>query len=362
MAPALLLACAPATDGWLLTARGKVIDLRGEPVAAEVSVHSDGALLGEVAADADGTWSLSIVVEEDAAVPLRIAAQDGEALGTAWSTLEVYEQPTSSPLFVGSGQRLDSEVVWVPAVVVAEPLEDSLSGRVLDGSSGEAASRVLLEVRSGWNAPSSEPVLATTATDVDGLFEASLPAGVYTLHAQADEGWAASVFPAATGGDALGVVVPPLAEDQLVMALTHEGTLDLDLHTVGPRAGTDGTGQPFDVYSERPDHPDRGDPVAELVVEEHRVEVGWVHERRTSGLYRAVVFDAGGLTVEDNDALGHARPAVQFWSSEGPAMAQATPGRIGTHWVALRLDLDREELQRPESYGQDADPTDPMTF
>ena len=363
MAPTLLvLGCAPASEGWVLTARGVVVDLEGEPVAAEVSVAAGGALAGEVDADAEGLWSLPVVVEEDGQVQLTVLARDGDASGGMWSSLEVYDQPTSSELYVGSGQRLDTEVVWLPAVRIAEPLETTLSGLLVDGSTGEPAPRVSLELVPGWNAPAEEAAVASLATDHEGRFSATLPAGVYTAHVQDQEGVEDAVFPVNTAAEALAVVVPPLAEDELVMALSHDGSLDLDLHTIGPRAGTDGSGQPFDVYSDRPYHPDRGDPVAELRVEEPRVEVGWVYERRESGVYRAVLVDAAGLAVTDNDDLGKAQPVVQFWSAEGPAMAQASPGRVGTFWTALRLDLDRDELQRPELYAEDADPSDPMTF
>lgn len=365
MAPALLaaaLGCAPAADGWVLEATGRVVDLDGSGVAASVSVSTDGALMGEVDSDSEGYWSLPVVVTEDEPVPLTLLAVDGDARGTAWSTLEVFEQPTPSELYVGTGQRLEHAVVWLPAVTVAVPDEAQLSGVLLNGQSGEAGARIAITLVEGWNAPVDGDRVASVASDHEGRFSATVPAGIYTAHVVGDDGIEDAVFPIATGSEALGVVVPPLAEGELVMALTHDGSLDLDLHTVGPRAGTDGSGQPFDVYSDRRVHPDRGDPVAELLLDEVQVEVGWVYERRESGVYRAVVFDSGGLAIVANDALGQARPIVQFWSSEGPAMAQATPGRVGTHWVALRLDMDRDERQRPETYGEDADPSDPMTF
>ncbi|HJN78361.1 MAG TPA: hypothetical protein QGF58_30895 [Myxococcota bacterium] len=363
MAAALLaLACAPATEGWLITAQGRVVDLDGTGVAAAVAVSAEGALVGEVDADSEGYWSLPIIVEEDQQVPLVVVAWDGDAVGTTWSTLEVFEQPTPSELFVGSGQRMEPAPVWMPAVTVATPEDATLSGQLVDGSTGEPAGQVSIALVSGWNAPADGNVVALAASDHEGSFSAEVPAGVYTAYVRDEEGVEDAVFPASTASLALGVVVPPLAEEELVMALSHDGTLELDLHTTGPRAGTDGTGQPFDVYSDRQAHPDRGEPVAALIVEDPRLEVGWIYERRVSGVYRAVVFDSGGMAVVGNEDLGNSRPVVQFWSAEGPAMAQATPGRVGTHWVALRLDLDRAEIQRPEDYGEDANPSDPMTF
>lgn len=364
MAPTLLiLGCTPATTGWMLRAHGVVVDLDGVPVSgAQVELSQDGAPLGGAVTDGDGAWRVPVLVGEDAQVPVRIDAELDGTSGSAWSTLELFEQGPAVELFVGSGQTLEHTPVPLPAVVLGSD-EDGLVGLTLvNGADGTVAPRVPVDLRAGWNAPLDRPVVAALASDGAGRVEATLPAGVYTAHIVDQTGWADTVFPVRTGAEQQGVVVEPLADTELAFALHHEGAIGLDLHVTGPRAGTGGSGQPFDVWSDQPAHPAQGDPVAELVVERDGLEVTRVYERRGEGAYRAVVFDADGALLEDADNVSAAWPIVQIWSAEGPALAQAVPGPVGSYWVALRLDQDRGELQRPETWGQGADPADPESF
>ncbi|MCP4809217.1 MAG: carboxypeptidase regulatory-like domain-containing protein [Proteobacteria bacterium] len=364
MAPTLLiLACTPAAEGWVLRANGVVLDLDGLPVSgASVELSRDGGPLGSAVSDEDGRWRVPVMVTADEQVPVRIDAELDGRVGSTWSTLELFEQPAAKELFVGSGQTLEHAPVPLPAVTLGTDDDAALHISLVDGTDGTVAPRVPVELRAGWNAPASRPVVASLASDGSGLVEAVVPAGVYTAHIVDQSGWADTVFPARTGAEQQGVVLPPIADTELAIALHYEGPVELDLHVTGPRAGTGGSGMPFDVWSGFPAHPDRGDPVAALEIERDGLELTRVYERRDEGVYRAVVFDADGALLEGAENVGNARPIVQIWSAEGPSLAQASPGEVGTSWVALRLDLDRDELQRPETWGEGADPNDPESF
>lgn len=363
MAPTLLiglLGCSPAATGWMVEARGQVVDLQGHAARAELALVHQGAALGEVATDSEGWWSLPILVEHDDELELALQAQGDAGSGLAWLDLETYGLGPALELHVGLGQGLDLVPLTLPSVTLGDGSEQALGFTLVDASTGLPAPRVELSLYEGWDAPADRPVVAQLASDNEGRVRGLVPAGLYTARVSGQEGWSDAVFPVRSGeDDQLGLLVPALSEQELAVALSH-GTTDLDLHLVGPRAGTGGI---YDVWPGSPLHPvDASEPVATWSEPVEGAQLAMVHEVRSSGSYLAAVFDGGDAPAEDSTTLSDARPVLQLFSSEGPAMAQASPGREATAWIGLVADRDEGTVRLPEDYRSGLDPEDPDSF
>ena len=356
----LLLGCQPAARGWVVEARGQVVDLAGAPAQASLSLAQDGGALGEVQTDSEGWWSLPVLVEEGERLELALQGEGEAGVGLAWLELDPQALGPAVDLHVGAGQALDTQAVELPTLTLGDEEEQALEFTLLDATTGQPAPRVEVLLHAGWNAPPERPVVARLASDAEGWAQALVPAGLYTARISGAEGFADAVFPVRSGEQGqLGLVVPGLGNQEMAVALSHP-EVDLDLHLVGPRAGTGGI---YDVWPDSPVHPvDSSEPVASWSQPVQGVQLAQVFELRSSGEYLAVVFDGGEVPADDSTLLADARPVLQVFQAEGPAMAQASPGRPATAWVGLVVDRDEDRVRWPEDYRSGLDPEDPDSF
>ncbi len=326
--------------------------------------------MGTATTDADGLWRLPVVVTESGQITLQVHGErDGRAPSVLWTSLLLRGLPEPVPLRVGPGQQLAMATVHVPPVLLALDGDGVGSGYVLDATTGERVPRLQLAFRRGWNAPSDAAIEAWGATDNDGEYSLSLPAGVYTATADAQAGVARTVFPVVVDPDEVlyqrGFVVPPPGEPELRAALAWDGArAALDLHVTGPKAGADDDNGRYNVWEQEPVFPEAGDPiVAELAYTAAGSEAISVYEHLVDGLYRVSAHDSGNAAESSgSDALSRAAPMAWLWWEEEVWFETAPYAVGGTVWRAMELEVGDGTLTRLHVFDDSATGEDQRAF
>ena len=287
----MLLACAADPEVEL---SGQVLALDGTPVQAEVTlVGPRGRILGSTTSDGGYTlW---------AAVPERFSvhASTEDASGVSQVCPLTGRLP---PVFVGDGQDVE------------------VTRRLLDVN-GQPVPRQEVLLRRHWNG--TGPVAYRTATDNDGEFTITLPAGAWT--AQAGQ----ARFPVLAGGpERTGLFLEAPAEGFVV------ATVSSGLHLTGPVPGNQSN---LHVYADAPED-DTAAWSFEAPVESIRVET------RRNGIYRM------GLESAETGAV------VQYVGPTYAGFAQAADAEL---WTALELDT---RLRHVEEYGSTVHPSNPEAW
>jgi hypothetical protein len=367
----LALACVTPTTGWVLEVRGAALDPTWAPLE-DVTISlltADGAWMGTATTDSDGLWSLPVLFEDAGQIPVQVHAdRGGREPGVLHTTLLLRGLPDPIPLRVGPGQQLAMATVHVPPLVLAREGDGVGSGSVLDATTGERIPRLQLSLHRGWNAPADAAIVAWGSTDGDGDFSLALPAGTYTAHAEAQAGYARTVFPIVVDPDEVlyqrGYAVPPPGEPELRAALAWDGaSAALDLHMTGPMAGAEGDNGRYNVYEQAPVFPVSGDPVAELDFTAAGSEAISVHEHLTEGLYRLSAHDAGNAAESDgSDALSRSAALAWLWWEEEVWLETAPYAVDGTVWRALELEVSDGTLIRLHAFDDSASGDDLKVF
>ncbi len=365
----LSIACATSTTGLVIEVRGTVLDPEWKPIAdAEISLVNDqGAWMGTTTSDAEGSWGLPVIYEEEGEYAVEIhATRGGRANSVVYTTVLVRGLPDPIPLRIGPGQRLAMAEVPVAPVVLPLEGEGSGSGRVIDGLTGETVPRLQLSVQRGWNAPADAAVVAQGATDHDGDFDFELASGVYTVRSEEQEGYSATVFPLVVDPDGVpyqrGFVVPPPGEPELSVLLAWDGAVaELDLHVTGPKAGAEELGR-YNIYEGDPFFPVSGDPVAELVHTSPGFESIRVNHHVAVGAYRASAFDPEAELGDGSDRLSRSAAMIWIWWEEEVWFETAPYGVEANAWKAMELEVSDGSLTRLQLFADSAEETDDRDF
>ncbi len=378
--PALLAGCGlEGAEGWFVQLYGRVVTEHGAPAAnVEVSVASSlGAALQETYTDVDGWYSLAVLFEERNGHELKVRVEHEDYSTTvAWIDLEL-DVGESLPMPSHPPQLWSTWTRQLPPLQLASSVsEGQAEGIVLDASTGQPPVDVQgdedvpvqleIELREGWNAPDSEPVvkdLTTGLGDQLGRFTvAGLPPGVYTARISGTSGFAPARFPllvrSTTTEEVRVCVTQDLATDEIRASLTWgDMPSDLNLHVTGPRASvTTGESQweRFHVWAEEPYHPANASDVHERVVtmdssddSSYGPESLTVHDTHANGAYRFSVFDHGNANNGEYDALSWSGALVQLWiGTREPLFFEITPGQDGNLWAVASWDSVADVLYR----------------
>ncbi len=376
----LLCACGPVgSEGFFVQLYGRVLD-EEDAAAAGFAVSlaaDDGSFIATASTDSDGWYSAPLLMDEWTGHQLRVRVEgDDYAASVAWFDLNL-DAGESQLLQAHPPQTWSSWSRQLPHLRVSQDRSaGQAQGALVDAQTGgppaELQGDVLtpvaldVELRLGWNAPNSEPVVAAV-TSVLGddagefSFEGVAP-GLYTARVVAASGYTSSRFPLLlrTGSDGFtrATVTRPLATEELRVSLSwQELPADLNLHLTGPRASVT-TGESewerFHVWSDAPYHPgnasDEHDRVVQmdaLADEGEGPETASVVELRAEGPYRFSVYDRSNAASSTSDALSWSGALVQVWvGTRDPLFFEITPGLRGNTWIAGAWDNGSEQLYR----------------
>jgi hypothetical protein len=391
----VLPSCLDGPEGLFVQLYGRVTTEQGAPAAGvEVSIASpDGAAILETHTDEQGWYSVMVLVSELHGHQIELQL-DGEGYATtrAWVELDLIEgesksMPSHPPQLWSSWSR------QLPALQVAlDAASGQAEGSLVDAATGLAPVELVgdqerplvleIELREGWNAPDTEPVVTTIATGRDadhGRWSVSgLPPGAYTARVWGDGGFTGARFPVLLGSGAQdefrACVTRDLASDEIRATLVWGGyPADLNLHVTGPRGSvTPGESQfeRFHVWAQEPYHPANASDIHDRVVTMDRLaddgfgpEAATIHEMRADGPYRFSVYDHSNGGSSGSEALGGSEAMVQLWiGSRTPAFFQVTPGEAGSLWKAAEWDSDLDILYRFAEIGSAEDESDVTAF
>lgn len=332
----ILLACAPASEGWWVELQGGVVDTDGAAVpdaTVQVLDQAHGALLGETQTDDQGRYSVVVAVQSTDDVPLAVHADAGDADGWSYPTLEPRGMGDPEPLRIGGLEHADAAPLPLPSTWIGEG-QGSFALTLLDLDTGGPPTHQAVDLVWGLGAPDDWAASSEVTTDGDGVAQLNLACGGWTARV----GGASWPLIACAGDQVLAVSSQP--ESGLIAAAT-----GAELVVTGPRAGDPNAR--FVVSASNPQHPEGGgDRVAEHTV------VGAVERVQVFG-------DAGG---EHRIAGVPASGVLQVWWAGGQGWAVADPSGQDAVWVGLQLDPATGTLLHPEEYSDLADPDDPTSF
>ncbi len=392
----LLAGCGlEGPTGMFVQLYGRVLTEHGEPaVGAEVSLaSSEGAAILETGTDARGWYNAAVLATEleDHELILQVQAE-GFATSLAWVDLslsqgELLPMPSHPPQLWSAWARQLPPM----RVAVQEP-SGHAEGQLLDAATGDAPMEAVgdelvplqldVELREGWNAPDSEPVVKTVTTGQGSLLGrfvvGGIPAGLYTARVLGDGGFTTARFPLLVRGESeaevRAAVSKDLASDEIRVALVWgESPADLNLHVTGPRASVS-TGEAqwerFHVWEGEPVHPPSATDAEDWVVtmdlvadDAPGVESLTVHETRREGEYRFSVYDHSNGGSTGSDALSYSEGLLQLWIGAGePLFFEITPGLDGTLWTASIWDAGAGRLYRYQDLDFSSDEYDAGSF
>jgi len=352
---------------------GFVSDESSEGIGG-ASVHiynaSSGTLLGELTTDSDGEWALPLFVDQAEAqqnFPLRfeVGSTDYAATESHWTFSWLDDAWPAVPISMGPGQQISLGDQGTAGVVLSgSDATANVSGGVYDVVTGQGLQGVELRMRSGWNAPLDQEILATTTSGIDGAFSMSTPVpGTYTVEAIADTGYARTVSPLQVSDEASGEQVllmsPLVGPGQVRVALVWDDSArDLDLHVSGPKSGNAGR---YQVYVEDTPHPVNGDPIAAVEFSGSQWESIGVYTLRT-GVYRFSAFDRDFGIRTESQALSGLAPTILVWTENTSMMESLTPGPIGTIWRAVEFHSDSDAFFRLQQMDEGREDSDLSAF
>lgn len=212
-------------------------------------------------------------------------------------------------------------------------------GLITDAFSGSPVVGVDVALRSGINARTG-PVLASTTTDVDGVYGfADLAAGYYTAELSA-AGYATSWFTLRVIGgqanaDQNAGIAPPGGDVRIVLTWD-ETPFDLDAHLTGPAVG----GGRFHVYFANQTYAPGGTVYADLDLDDlvsYGPETVTIYER-SDGVYRYSVHDYSNRASTSSTALAQSGAQAQVYQGGSLTRTFNVPSGGGTLWTVFELD------------------------
>ena len=343
------LSCLPAPKGWLVELHGVVTDSKGDGLSgANVGLLNSGiqAEIGDVFTDENGRWRLPIFVSEDELDQVWSLEIEAGAMGFLDATCHwqvAWRDATwpAAPHSLGPGQQVDMGALRTPRVVLFEDTGPmSIQTTVQSATNGGGIGEVRVELRAGWNAPLTEPVVTEARSGSQGLIDFDLPApGVYTAYAESTGGHEATLAPLWVGPgspEQQRILMSPLLVGDAIRAalIWRDARSDLDLHMSGPLAGEAGR---YQVYVSDTPHPIYGEAIAEMEWVGDNWETVGVYTVR-DGTYRFSAHDRENGWASDSLSLSMEEPTLLLWTEEGPLMETLAPGALGTVWNALEYD------------------------
>ncbi len=373
-----LLGCTdPLVEGYFLVVSGQVVDEAADGIGGatvRLGTGDPAEVVAITQADADGEWSIPLVGTELLGNELR-ALYDAPGMTQASARYSVnLRSPTVTGLDPGPWQTWQAAERRLPSMALAEDVEVGRADATVVDALGEPVIGALVELRRGWNAAASDPVLIVATTDEDGRFALADAPGWWTVSVPAGASWGASRFGlyARVAGEPEGTigVVPGLTPGWLTLSLTWGShPLDLDLHLTSPlrggQNGQDGTGD-FHVWSQNPRHPEND--IAEAEVELTRMdddgggpEIIEVVEPPDEGETRVSVMDNDNVSDGASTQLTRSGAQVQVWLvDQEPAYFTISPGEVATMWRPVEIETD--VTYAVEGYSTGVDPTDGSAF
>lgn len=212
-------------------------------------------------------------------------------------------------------------------------------GLITDAFSGSPVVGVDVTLRSGINARTG-PIVASTTTDVDGLYGfVDLAAGYYTAELSA-AGYATGYFTLRVIGgranaDQNAGIAPPGGDVRIVLTWD-ETPFDLDSHLTGPAVG----GGRFHVYFVSKTYAPGGTVYADLDLDDlvsYGPETVTIYER-TDGVYRYSVHDYSNRASTSSTALAASGAQVQVYQGGSLTRTFNVPSGGGTRWTVFELD------------------------
>jgi hypothetical protein len=212
-------------------------------------------------------------------------------------------------------------------------------GLITDAFSGSPVVGVDVTLREGINTRTG-PVVASTTTDVDGMYGfVDLDAGYYTAELSAT-GYATSWFTLRViGGQANAEqnagIAPPGGDVRIV--LTWDATpSDLDSHLTGPAVG----GGRFHIYFANKTYSEGGTDYAALDLDDvtsYGPETVTINER-SDGTYRYSVHDYSNRSSTSSTALATSGAQVQVYQGGSLTRTFSVPPGAGTLWTVFEFD------------------------
>jgi len=397
-ATVLLLALSPLTacglsgpEGMFVQLYGRVVDENNEPaIGLDVSVaSSDGAAILETTTNNKGWYSVAVLATELEGHDIQVQVEgDGYASSLAWIDLtlfegEMMEMPSHPPQLWSTWTR------QLPVLQVAsEASVGHADGLMLDTSTGQPPVEdqggqdipveLELEIRYGWNAPDSEPVLSTVVTGLGPMLGRwavdDLSPGLYTARVLGAGGFTSARFPvlvrAETQRETRATVTGALASGEIRASLVWgDSPADLNLHVTGPRGSVspdESQYERFHVWADEPYHPSNASDVHDRVVTMDLLEDGGfgpesmtVHDMRSAGTYRFSVYDHSNAASSSSESLSWSDALVQVWiGTRQPRFFQVTPGVEGNLWPVAEWDSQGDIVYRFAEMGAGEDEFD----
>jgi len=237
---------------------------------------------------------------------------------------------------------VSSGATTVPTIPLApvDAKTGDLAGEVFDATNGNSIPSATVELRSGVNATTGQPLVSFTADGL-GLFSLiRLPAGTYTLRAVASGYIAGTRTSVVLGGRSLtgqDLVLSPVGTNNVRIVLTWDSLpQDLDAHLTGPDTAT---GLPrFHVY-----YSNQGSltarPYASLDLDNttsfgpETITIG----RQFAGVYRYSVHDFDNAGTTGSTALAGSGAKVVLYINGTLAQQFFVPNQPGTLWTVFEL-------------------------
>jgi len=391
-----LTACGlDGPEGMFVQLFGRVTTEYGDPAGGvEVSIASaSGAAVLETTTNNKGWYSAAVLFTELEGHEFLVQLEGGGYAPTlAWIDLTLVDgesmaMPSHPPQLWSAWNR------QLPPLQVAYAASaGSAAGVLLDASTGEppvedpggqeTPVELDLDLRLGWNAPDSEPVVATTTTGLGPMAGrwviSGIEPGLYTARVHGSAGFTSVRFPvlmrAETEQEIRATVTEALASDEIRASLVWGATpADLDLHVTGPRGSVapgESQYERFHVYSQDPYHPSNASDVHDRVVtmdllaeDGEGPESLTVHELRSAGAYRFTVFNRTDDTINSSEALSDSGALVQLWIGiREPRFFEVTPGMEGNLWPVAEWDSDTDIVYRFAELGSTDDESDIEAF
>ena len=363
VALALVGGCSQGDDPVFLDLGGSVNDAStGLPVpSAEVTLRDRLGNETPTTTDADGQWSVDVILAGEEPLPIDIEVAHPNFVGTVYHYQVRLPPESDARLEIRPGGTERPRGLLIPGIPVApnSPSPGTLRGNVFDATVDRDfdpepwfINGLPLTLRSGMRTLEGEAVATAESgtLDPEGGFEmAAVPPGTYTLSVEGGSDFSdAFVTVVVIGGTTrtgqnIGTAAA-IGEEDFRFVLSWGATpSDLDSHLWGPNPrATDGL--PFHIFF--PDEyryapiGDTEDPFGTLDVDdvtsfgpETVTLLG-----RAGNRYRYYVHDYSNLDKASSFAMSESGAKVQVWSGSSYDSFEITPGSDATVWHVADID------------------------
>lgn len=307
--------------------RGSIFHALSDNPIADVRVKALNASNVEVEStlsNSNGTYELSLGTDQFYTL---VYTKDG-FLDVVYEQISVFE---SQVLFLEA----------ISQIPIANSGSGSVTGELKNATNGEGIAGVSIDLREGLNVRSGS-IIASTTTDVNGLYQIDVDAGNYTAEAS-HPGFNTTYFTITSIGGHTQVnentsLSPTLTEGQMRFVLTWgENPYDLDSHLTGPIP--DSTGR-FHIYYNA-----KGDtnsiPFAVLDhddTQQHGPETITIAEI-FDGVYRYSVHDFSNRDLESSIGLSNSGAKVEIYEGNSLIQSFNVPNNTGgTLWTVFEME------------------------